>query len=147
MFRELSDEEGVRHVAYRCPAGHLTVGVGHNLDADPASEILRRKLRLGEAATGREVQALFDKDVGKVVDQLNKRLPWFQNLSAARQYVLISMGFNMGVPGLMKFKNTLAALARGDIPSTIYGMRSSRWYRQVGKRGPKLIRIMDTNFI
>ena len=36
--------EGGRHVAYRCPAGALTIGWGHNLDA--------RKLALEERKAG-----------------------------------------------------------------------------------------------
>jgi len=147
MFEELSDEEELRTKAYVCSAGHLTVGVGHNLDADPAKDIVFKKMKVGDSVTMDQVMALFERDVVKVVEALDKRLPWFKKLSEARQYVLISMGFNMGVPGLMKFKNALGCLAKGDIAGTCYGMRMSKWFRQVGRRGPKLIRIMETDRI
>lgn len=147
LFKELCAEEGMSRTVYYCPAGKLTVGVGHNLEANPAMSIIKKKLKLGENVSMDIIRTLFKNDVSEVITSLDNRLPWFKDLSPARQYVLISMGFNMGVPGLMKFKNTLGCLQRGDIKGCCYGMRSSRWYRQVGNRGPKLIRIMDTDFI
>lgn len=27
--------EGIRYMPYKCPTGHLTIGVGHNIEARP----------------------------------------------------------------------------------------------------------------
>ena len=36
LSAQLVQHEGLQLTVYRCPTGHLTVGVGHNLEADPA---------------------------------------------------------------------------------------------------------------
>lgn len=147
MFDGLSDEEGLKLSVYRCPGGHLTVGIGHNLDTEPEIGLLGKKLKFGDVITRTQALQLFDKDVSRVITKFKKQIPWFLELSAARQYVLISLGFNLGVPGLMKFKNTLYYLKSGNIEKTCQELRSSRWFKQVGKRGPKLLKIMTTDEI
>jgi lysozyme len=145
LFEELKQEESYELEVYRCTAGHPTVGVGHNLDADPAIEILGKKLKVGDKITDEQALRLFEKDISKTIADVNKRIPFFKDLSAPRQYVLISMAFNMGVAGLLEFKNTLAALKAGDITGTVLGMKASKWFRQVKTRGAKLIKIMQSD--
>lgn len=53
--------EGVRTAPYRCSAGKLTIGVGHNLDDKPISQ--------------RAVEVILEYDVNDVINDLNKTLP------------------------------------------------------------------------
>jgi lysozyme len=61
-----------------------------------------------------------------------------------RAEVLADMAFNMGVSNLLKFRDTLAAVERGDWNAAASGMLASRWASQVGARAVELARQMRT---
>ena len=130
LWAQLAAHEGLRLKPYRDTVGKLTVGVGRNLD-DVG-------LRL------REVMYLFCGDVLAVEEALDSRLPWWRSLDAPRRAVLIDMGFNMGVPGLCAFADTLAAAKAGRYGDAAQSMLRSRWAGQVGRRAATLSRMMRT---
>jgi len=116
------------HKVYKCPAGYLTAGWGHNLDAHgvlnaTAEEWLRQDL------------AAAQREVSKNVDAWDK-------LNAPRKSVLIDMVFNMGWPTLSKFKKFLAALDNEDYEKAAIEMEDSKWFKQVGIRAEMLQSIM-----
>lgn len=125
---QLVRHEGLRLSPYRCSAGKLTIGVGHNLDAVPITE--------------RAAIAILDDDLADVFAQLDKHLPWWRDLDENRRLVLADMAFNLGVPGLMKFKNTLAAIRAGRYEMAATNMLESLWAKQVGKRAITLAKMM-----
>ena len=51
---------------------------------------------------------------------------------------LVDMGFNLGVPRLMKFKNMWEAIERQDFEWASAEMLNSRWAKQVGRRADNL---------
>jgi hypothetical protein len=58
---------------------------------------------------------------------LPPKAPWWRKLSDARQQVLISIYFNLGVSGLLAFKRMLAACERGDYRRAAEEMLASKW--------------------
>ncbi|MNR52556.1 hypothetical protein D3C85_1724170 [compost metagenome] len=54
------------------------------------------------------------------------------------------MAFNLGVEGLLKFKNTLRLVEIGDYKSASVEMLNSAWARQVGNRAKRLSKQMLT---
>jgi lysozyme len=124
LKEELKRDEGVRLKPYRCTAGKLTIGVGRNLDDVGISQS--------------EADMMLEHDVNKVITQLNYRLPWWCNVSEKRQHVLINMAFNLGIEGLLKFKNTLALIQAGKYQEASVAMLDSRWAKQVGNRAKRL---------
>lgn len=132
------DRDG-RHVAYRCPAGKLTIGYGHNLDANPVPG-------MGEGAIMMEHEAreLLEKDAARVKGQVTNALPWSVSLDFPRFAVLVNMAFNMGIAGLCSFGNTLADVKRGDFRGAARRMRASRWANQVKARAARLVTQMET---
>lgn len=130
LREQLIEHEGLRLKPYRCTAGYLTVGVGRNLDANGISRD--------------EALYLLDNDIAQCIGQLRAALPWFEKEDAIRQRALIDLAFNLGTPGLLKFKNTLAAWARGDHDGAARGLEKSLWYRQVGRRGPRIVHMVRT---
>ncbi len=128
MLAELERDEDVRLKPYRCPAGKLTIGIGRNIED--------RGITLDEALY------LARNDIDLVVAELEQRLPWFHELDEVRQRVLVNMGFNLGVPKLLEFKATLAALATGNYVAAANEMRRSKWATQVGARAERLARMM-----
>jgi lysozyme len=62
-----------------------------------------------------------------------------------RQVALANLAFNLGIHGLAQFRNTLAAIERGDWPAAVQGLRQSLWYRQVGKsRSDRILHMIGT---
>lgn len=129
----LIKHEGLRLKPYTDTVGKLTIGVGRNLTD------------VGISAA--ESDTLLTNDLNKVITDLTAKLPWFYTLNPARQTVLINMGFNMGVPGLLKFVNTLALIQAGKYDEAATAMLQSKWATQVHGRATELANIMRTGVL
>jgi lysozyme len=130
LIKQLALHEGVRLKPYRCTAGKLTIGVGRNLD--------------DKGITPEEAVTLLENDVLAVTAALKAELPWFDQLDPIRKRVLIDMGFNLGVDGLLQFRKTLAAFQAGAWNRAADEMLNSRWAVQVGERARRLARMTRT---
>lgn len=127
LIEQLQRHEGLRLKPYRCTAGKLTIGYGRNLDDVGIS--------LDEA------RAMLLADVAKVEAELG-RLEWFDDLPLKAQDVLVNMGFNLGVSGLLKFTRTLQAMRDGRWNDAADNMLQSKWAGQVGARATELAGII-----
>jgi lysozyme len=126
----LTLHEGSKRFPYRCTAGKLTIGIGFNLD--------------DVGLYPEEISFIFANRINLVCKRLHAELPWFERLDEVRQAVLIDMGYNLGVDGLLKFKNTLGYVQRGEYDLAALGMMKSLWSRQVGRRAERLADMMKT---
>jgi lysozyme len=155
IYKELSQEEGVIMTKYKCSAGHWTVGVGHNLDAEGIDDIIGRVFNDKPMLTGDELKKVFQHDLNKVTADLDRELPWWRDQPVFSQYVLISLVFNMGIgkkiksnpdtyTGFLGFRNTIKSFTNQSWKGVAYGLTRSRWYKQVGNRGKKLVGIIAT---
>jgi lysozyme len=131
LLSQLEEHEGFRSSAYTDSEGWLTIGVGRLIDK-----------RKGGGISKAEARVLLINDVDRVVNQLVAALPWWSELDDVRQNVLIEMGFQLGVPGLLKFKNTLRAVEAGVWHVASSGMLASKWAKQTPKRAEKLAQQM-----
>ena len=109
-------EEGCRLKPYRCSAGKLTIGIGRNLEDKGISES--------------EAELMFANDLAEVKGQISAALPWASTLDEVRYAVLCSMAFQMGIYGLLGFKQTLAAVFREDWDEASRRMLKSKWARE-----------------
>ena len=125
--------EGGRHVAYRCPAGALTIGWGHNLDAKPV-----RGLGPGSSLSDAEAESLLRADLAELAFLLDTRMPWWRGLGSARAAALLDMAFNLGLSGLLGFGRMLAAARAQRFDEAAAEMLDSRWAAQVGRRAHEL---------
>jgi len=123
--------EGFRSKVYKCPAGKLTIGYGRNLEDKGISDS--------------EAMFLLMNDVLSTERDISMMLPFFENLSYPRQCVLIDMGYNLGLQGLMEFKKMLEALHDGDYDKASKEMLDSKWAKQVGNRAIELSDIIKTS--
>lgn len=133
LVAELIRDEGIRLKPYRCTAGRLTIGCGRNLDDVGISED--------------EARVLLANDIEKCKAQLNKALPWWVLLDDVRKRALINLCFNLGIGGLLGFKNTLAAIKAKDWPRASAGLLSSKWATQVGPRAQRIAKMMRTGAV
>lgn len=125
---DLRRDEGERLKPYRDTVGKLTIGIGRNLDDVGISE--------------EESAFLLANDIAKVEKQLDEKIPWWRRLTINRQRVLVNMAFNMGIFGLLGFKNTLAFVQMGDYSRAADNMLLSKWAKQVKGRAVRLAELM-----
>lgn len=116
-----------RHVAYMCPAGHWTIGIGRNVDPNG-----------GIGLSDEEVDMLLEGDILRVTKELSAEYPWFNSLDDVRKNALIDISFNLGATRLRLFKKALAAMEVADYSQSADEFMSSRWAKQVGSRAIEL---------
>lgn len=140
MCKELRGDEGEKLKAYRDSLGYWTAGVGHLIDpakgGDPAP--FGVNLIKGGSLTPIQSEALLLMDIEKKEKELDRRLPWWRKLSPVRQRVILNMAFNLGVEGLLEFKNTLALISVGHYQEASVEMLKSKWAKQVKGRATRL---------
>lgn len=130
MVSELLRDEALRKKPYLDSVGKLTIGVGRNLADVGISES--------------EALLLLQNDIERAVHWLNTTLPWWTQLSEARQRVLVNMTFNLGPRKLLTFVNTLRYIQEGRYAEASEAMRQSKWAEQVGERAQRLAAMMKT---
>ena len=139
----LKRHEGFRATCSRCTAGKLTIGFGYNLDANPlhlskstVDEIIK------DGITVKYAEDILRAMVNDITKTLQVKVEGFEKLDSARRWVLINMCYNMGLSGLLGFKNTLNLIHKGNYESAAYNMMQSKWAAQVKGRASELASIM-----
>lgn len=120
--------EGMKLKPYFCPGGKLTIGVGRNIE--------------DVGITESEAMIMLGNDITRIVMEARSNFPWYAELNDARQDVVLSMIFNLGLHGFMDFKKTIQAIACRDYDLASREMMDSLWASQVGKRAYELSRMM-----
>lgn len=128
LAEQLVVDEGLRLKPYRCTAGKLTIGVGRNLDA--------------RGITKAEAMMMLRTDIDEVVSGLFVALPWLAAAPEPIQQVLANMAFNLGMAGLLQFRQTLGFFKAGEYRKAAEAMLDSRWAVQVGARAERLAAIV-----
>jgi lysozyme len=128
LVRQLKADEGVRSCVYQDSLGLLTIGVGRLVDARKPGAGLRPE----------EIDFLLQNDIDDRINALTRKLPWFANLDDARRGVLISMAFQLGTEGLLKFSRTLQLVMQGKYENAAAAMLESLWARQTPARAKRL---------
>lgn len=131
LTNQLRRDEGVKPSVYQDHLGFWTIGVGRLVDA-----------RRGGVLRPDEIDYLLANDIRDRVEALTRLLPWFKDLDPARQGVLVNMAFQLGTAGLMAFKQTLAAVERGDYTDAALLMAQSKWASQTPERARRLAKQM-----
>lgn len=127
LIEELRSDEGEVLHAYEDHLGFITIGVGRMIDK-----------RKGGGISREESAYLLSNDIARIEAELDRRIPWWRNLSDNRQRVLVNMAFQLGVAGLMGFRNTLALIEAGEYVNASRGMLNSLWARQTPERAKRL---------
>lgn len=141
ILREfLAREEGRRDKVYDDASGQPIVR-GSTVSGFPTIGIGRELSRTGLRQS--EIDQLFSNDVEHVESQAEAAWYWFSRLAPARQAALLSMVFQMGIEGTLRFKRMLAAVQAGryDI-ARIEGLDSD-WARQTPGRARRVLQMLE----
>ena len=122
-----------RHLAYKCPAGYWTIGMGRNIDPEN-----------GIGLSDDEVQYLLENDIERVIKELSSEYPWFNGLDDVRKDAIIDIGFNLGATKLRGFRRALTAMEEADYNAASDEFLDSKWARQVGSRSVELTEMIRT---
>lgn len=134
LVRQLRGDEGERSCVYRDSLGLWTIGVGRLVDDRKPGAGLRPD----------EISYMLNNDVDDRIDQLTRRLPWFQDLDDARRGALLNMSFQMGVEGLLKFERTLGLIEDRKYDLAAHAMLQSKWAKQTPARAKRMAEQMRT---
>lgn len=105
-----------------------TVGIGYTKGVNVDSTMDRLR-----------AERITEGEVAELGAALTKALSWYKDASFVTKTVLLNMAYNLGLAGLLGFKNTLAYIKEKNYPQAAVNMQKSLWYKQVGKRADKLI--------
>ena len=130
LAEQLKKHEGLRLKPYTDTVGKLTLGIGRNLE--------------DKGITEQEALFMLNNDVNYFYTNLIKIIPWIKSLDDVRQNVLVNMAFNLGVAGLLSFKNTLRLVSVCHFHEAAEEMLNSKWAKQVGYRAEELAEQMRT---
>jgi len=141
--RLLIREEGLRLDPYRDHLGFWTIGYGCLIDRRRGGK-LPSWIEPSFPITELEALELLRNEVAENTVALEDALPRFTSLDDVRRTVLLSMAFQMGMGGLLKFVHTLAAVEAGRWGDAANGIRGSKWYTQTTARAERLAVAMLT---
>lgn len=133
LLQEIEEEEGFRACAYKDHLGYWTIGIGTLIDA-----------RKGGGISKEAAYFMVGEKIASIEDGFDRYIPWWRTLNDVRQRVLISMAYQMGVSGVLKFKNTLKKIQSGDYDGAKAGMLNSLWAKQTPARARRLANRMAT---
>ena len=131
------EHEGIRYEPYKDSLGLWTIGVGHLIgDGKSLPDDMNRTF------SEKEVMDMFEEDYAHH-KKIASRTPGYDEANYAGKAAMIDLGFNMG-QWWPKWPNTSKALKEGDFTSAARGLEDSKWYRQVGRRAPKIVALIES---
>lgn len=128
-FNITRENEGYSAKLYKCTAGKLTIGWGHNIED--------KGISIDEA------ELMFKNDIYDAIHDLAKIFPDIYKMEKNVRIVLVDMMFNLGYNKFSGFKKFIEAIKNGDKETAKKEMVDSAYYKQVGKRGQKLLELLN----
>lgn len=142
IIKRLEFHESCVLKPYYCPTGHLTLGIGHNVEARPFTD--EEKRAIGDwkkGITKNMAYMICRNDVNICLNQL-KTLSFWNQLDLERQYALWDMCFQLGFKGLCGFKKMLEAMRWGKWDKAAAECLNSDYARQTPARAKRIARLI-----
>jgi lysozyme len=127
-------DEGFSGTAYLCSEGFLTIGYGYNLERFGAPQEMMRLIFEDVEWTEEKATRVLELTLMNVRGRLLDAFPWLTQEPVEIQNILLNMAYQMGVPRLSRFKNTLAAIQADDYRAAATEVMDSLFARQTPNR-------------
>ena len=138
---QLKIHEGYKLFVYNDSRGLPTAGIGHLLRANELS-----LFPVGSPVSSTQVDTWFQHDcAASIKGAQNLVNTSWGNLSDIRKRAICDLVYNLGQGGVSKFVKFLAAMNAQDFNTAGQELKNSKWYTQVGQRGPKVITMIVQN--
>ncbi len=128
LQKELERDEGRRNKPYKDSKGILTIGVGWNLEEKGLPDAI--------------IDQLFCISTNQAREDAESLFKGYNDLTPARQRVVVNMAFNLGRSRLRGFKKMITAVKKEDWKEAATQMLDSKWHDDVGKRAERLAKMM-----
>jgi len=123
LLDDLKQDEGWEPSAYQDSLGYWTIGYGFLIDKAKGGEI---PLEVAEF--------WLEYEAGEKWNAFVSRHPWVISQPEDVQRALANMSYQMGVGGVSKFENMIAALKAGDREKAALEAMNSTWADQTPNR-------------
>ena len=121
-----SDEGWVPH-AYQDHLGFWTLGYGFLIDK-------RRNGRIPQPVA----DYWLNWEMDQIWERLSAHLEWFDGAPEQIQRAQVNMAYQLGVSGLLRFRNTLTAIEQRDYAAGASHAMDSRWATQTPNRAQRV---------
>ncbi|MBQ8609916.1 MAG: glycoside hydrolase family protein [Campylobacter sp.] len=142
LIDSIKENEGFRDHIYKDTLGFDTIGYGFKCDSLTCDE-----LELNDGIIEPMSKEVADKilrlKLAKLTSKVYDAIPWLNNSPKQVQEVVIEMAYQMGVDGVLKFKNTLNFIKENDYKNASSNMMKSLWAKQTPNRAKKLANIIE----
>ncbi len=124
------DSERFSPSIYTDKTGHPTIGYGYNLSV--------------YSYEGKRIT----KAYGLLTDILKENYKailsygWYKNLDAMRRMVILDLSYNLGLNGLLKFKQSIKAIEDKNYALAVERLQKSPYFNQVKKRASRNMEIL-----
>ncbi|MFP6058286.1 glycoside hydrolase family protein [Helicobacter pylori] len=117
------DSEGFSPFIYTDKTGHPTIGYGYNLSVYSYE---------GKRITKPQAYGLLT-DILKENHKALLSYGWYKNLDAMRRMVILDLSCNLGLNGLLKFKQSIKAIEDKNYALAVEGLQKNPYFNQVKK--------------
>lgn len=132
LINDLKHDEGLKLSAYQDHLGFWTIGYGRLIDG-----------RRGGGISKEEAEYFLKNDVDDVVSALRVKLDFWIELPNNVKRALCNMAFQLGINGLLGFKNSLKFIEKRDWKNAGINLRKSKWYTQTPVRAERVIKMIE----
>ncbi len=124
------DSEGFSPSIYTDKTGHPTIGYGYNLSV--------------YSYEGKRITKAYGllTDILKENHRVILSYGWYKNLDAMRRMVILDLSYNLGLNGLLKFKQSIKAIEDKNYALAVERLPKSPYFNQVKKRASRNMEIL-----
>jgi len=130
MMRLLELNEGLKLKPYVDTVGKVTIGLGRNLT--------------DRGITRAEAFMMARTNVEEEIQNLLLSDSYITLMDPVRQAAVIDLAYNLGISKWRQFRRTRDHLAAGEYELAAEDLMDSKWFRQVGLRGPRIVKMIVT---
>ena len=136
---DIERHEGNVPYVYLDHLGYKTMGIGHLIRQSEPEYLLK----VGQGVSKEAIDEYFENDLRIAIDDAQRIFGDLNEHPQGVIRVLVNMSFNLGYPRLNGFVKMKEAVAQKNYLRAADEMKDSKWYTQVGRRGPELFKLMS----
>jgi lysozyme len=142
ILADLKRDEGWRSREYKDTKGIATIGYGFNVEAHRETIARLIKRPYDGVLTDLEGAFLLDYFAREHWEDLTESLPWVEDSPEPVQRVLLNLAYNLGVAGLLKFRETLGLIRTEQYDDAATRLLTLPYAKQVGQRAYRLATLL-----
>ena len=131
MRADIKSDEGVVLHAYQDTLGYWTIGSGILIDQ-----------RRGGGISEHENDFLVDTRLQRLLGDMDNKMPWLLLKSDGVQRALTNVAWQLGLAGLLEFKDMLSKVQSGDYSGAASALLDSLYAKQTPERAQRIASLL-----